>query len=79
MDTRKDVTLELGSTTETVSVTDTAPLLKTESGEMSHQVEIEDGGSASRAHHIGRDIVIGPTARWAKSGTPCRLPSCFPA
>src|SRR5579863_9424435 len=35
-DTRKDVTLELGSSTEVVSVADTAPLLKTESGELSH-------------------------------------------
>ena len=41
VDTRQDVTLELGSSTETVSVTESAPLLKTESGEMSHQVEIE--------------------------------------
>ncbi len=40
-DTRKDVTLELGATNETVSVTDTAPLLKTESGEMSHTVDID--------------------------------------
>ncbi|HEY6347432.1 MAG TPA: TonB-dependent receptor [Bryobacteraceae bacterium] len=37
-DTRKDVTLEVGSAAETVTVVDTAPLLKTESGEMSHQV-----------------------------------------
>ena len=40
-DTRKDVTLEIGSSTETISVADTAPLLKTESGEMSHLVDIE--------------------------------------
>jgi hypothetical protein len=40
-DTRKDVTLELGSSTETISVLDTAPLLKTESGEMSHTVDID--------------------------------------
>jgi hypothetical protein len=40
-DTRKDVTLELGSATETISVEATAPLLKTESGEMSHTVDID--------------------------------------
>lgn len=40
-DTRKDVTLEVGATNETISVTDTAPLLKTESGEMSHTVDID--------------------------------------
>jgi hypothetical protein len=33
-----DVALELGSTSESVTVTDTAPLLKTESGELSHNV-----------------------------------------
>ena len=43
-DTRKDVTLEVGSNTEQVTVTDTAPLLKTESGEMSHVVEDERCG-----------------------------------
>ena len=37
-DTRKDITLQLGAATETVTVEDTAPLLKTESGEMSHLV-----------------------------------------
>ena len=58
-DTRKDVILEVGSATETVTVADTAPLLKTESGEMSHQVttaELDElpvltttGGSTSAA------------------------------
>src|SRR5579864_1733866 len=41
-DTRKDVTLEIGSNAEQVTVEATAPLLKTESGEMSHIVEIKD-------------------------------------
>src|SRR5580693_7061183 len=41
-DTRRDVTLELGSSTEQVTITDTAPLLKTESGEMSHVVDAKD-------------------------------------
>jgi hypothetical protein len=41
-DTRKDVALEIGAATEVVSVTDTAPLLKTESGELSHTVEIAE-------------------------------------
>ncbi|MBV9506750.1 MAG: carboxypeptidase regulatory-like domain-containing protein, partial [Acidobacteriia bacterium] len=42
VDTRKDVKLELGSANEVVTVADTAPLLKSESGELSHQVEIND-------------------------------------
>ncbi|HLI84052.1 MAG TPA: TonB-dependent receptor [Bryobacteraceae bacterium] len=41
-DTRKDITLEVGTANEVVTVADTAPLLKTESGEMSHQVTTAD-------------------------------------
>jgi len=36
---RVDATLEVGQTTETITVNEEAPLLKTESGEVSHQVE----------------------------------------
>ena len=38
---RIDIQLEVGSSAETVTVTDAAPLLKTESGEMSHVVSIQ--------------------------------------
>src|SRR5579883_3509412 len=41
-DTRRDVTLEVGQASDVVTVADTAPLLKTESGEMSHLVEVKD-------------------------------------
>ncbi|HEY7334314.1 MAG TPA: TonB-dependent receptor [Bryobacteraceae bacterium] len=40
-DTRKDVVLQVGQATDVVTVNDTAPLLKTESGEMSHLVELK--------------------------------------
>jgi Carboxypeptidase regulatory-like domain len=40
-DTRLDVALEVGAVTETVTVTETTPLLKTESGEMSHVITNE--------------------------------------
>jgi hypothetical protein len=40
--TRIDVTLQVGQATDVVTVNDTAPLLKTESGEMSHLVTIND-------------------------------------
>jgi hypothetical protein len=37
--TRRDVQLEVGQATETITVTDTAPLLKTEGGDVSYRVE----------------------------------------
>jgi hypothetical protein len=40
--TRADVTLEVGATSETVTVNAEAPLLKTESGELSHQVDYKE-------------------------------------
>src|SRR5579863_8934056 len=38
---RIDVALEVGATSESVTVTEDAPLLKTESGELSHTVSIQ--------------------------------------
>lgn len=38
---RIDVTLEVGSAAESVTVTDTAPLLHTESGELSHNIKTD--------------------------------------
>jgi hypothetical protein len=40
-DTRKDVNLEVGQATDVVTVTESAPLLKTESGEMSHLITVD--------------------------------------
>ncbi len=42
VDTRADVNLQVGNATEVVEVTEAAPLLKTESGELSHTVTISD-------------------------------------
>ncbi len=39
---RADAALEVGAATETITVNEEAPLLKTESGEVSHQVEYTD-------------------------------------
>ncbi len=41
-DTRVDVRLELGATTDTITITDEAPLLKTESGEISHTITTDE-------------------------------------
>jgi len=44
-DVRQDVKLEVGAVSDTVTVSDQAPLLKTESGEVSHNVTIEDANN----------------------------------
>src|SRR5258707_2316101 len=41
-DTRRDVKLEVGAASDVVTVSDSAPMLKTESGEMSHLVAIKE-------------------------------------
>jgi hypothetical protein len=41
-DTRQDIKLELGATTETITIVDEAPLLKTETGEISHEISTDD-------------------------------------
>ncbi|MCU1339904.1 MAG: TonB-dependent receptor plug [Bryobacterales bacterium] len=38
---RIDVTLEVGATTDSVTITEAAPLLRTESGELSHNVSVK--------------------------------------
>ena len=40
--TRQDVRLELGALTDTITITDEAPLLKTEDGEISHDISTDD-------------------------------------
>jgi hypothetical protein len=41
-DSRQDVTLEVGAVNDTITVTDVAPLMKTESGEISHTLTTSD-------------------------------------
>jgi len=41
-DSRLDVTLEVGAVTDTITVNEEAPLLKTESGEMAHSLSTKD-------------------------------------
>ena len=43
--TRQDVKLEVGAVTDTVTVTEATPLLKTESGEVSHNVTIDEANN----------------------------------
>ena len=43
--TRRDVKLEVGAASDVITVQDTAPLLKTESGEVSHRVTTEDANN----------------------------------
>jgi hypothetical protein len=57
VDTRRDVKLEVGGATEVVTVADTAPLLKSESGELSHQVDINDADQLPVLTISGGNIV----------------------
>ena len=70
-DTRQDVQLEVGAATESVTVTEEAPLLKTESGEVSHQVTSDDannlpvltlGGNSASAFASGFGNIRDPLA-----------------
>ena len=40
--TRQDIKLDLGALTDTITITDEAPLLKTETGEISHEIATDD-------------------------------------
>ena len=44
--------LQVGAAAESVTVTAEAPLLKTESGELSHTVQMSSAGSYEVSHHI---------------------------
>jgi hypothetical protein len=61
-DTRKDVKLEIGTANDTVTVVDTAPLLKTESGEVSHLVTLEDMDNLPVLTIAGGGVVGGAVA-----------------
>ena len=59
-DTRKDITLQLGAASEVVTVEDTAPLLKTESGEMSHLVTMNEADTLPVLTISGGSVVASP-------------------
>ena len=63
---RVDLTLEVGTATESVTVNTEAPLLKTESGELSHQITYERADSLPL-------LTIGGNGGWAMCAIPCRL------
>ena len=67
--TRQDATLEVGAVSDTVTVTGEAPLLKTESGEVSHQVDY------AQADELPLFTLNGEAAAKASatSGTRCRF------
>jgi hypothetical protein len=46
---RADITLEVGATSESITVTDSAPLLKTESGQMSSNARRAQGKGGAKA------------------------------
>ncbi len=76
-DTRADVRLELGATTDTITITDEAPLLKTESGEISHTITADEvsqlpvlttnggGGAFGNIRDPLQEIVLLPGTAYA--------------
>ena len=48
---RVDAVLQVGASTDTVTVSAEAPLLKTESGEISHQVDYDRCRPIASLHH----------------------------
>ena len=76
-DTRKDINLEVGAATETVTVEDTAPLLKTESGEMSHQVTITDADQLP-VLTISGGSVVGTTNGMGQIRNPMQVSELLP-
>jgi len=60
-DVRQDVALEVGANTETVTVNAEAPLLKTESGEVSHNVTTSDADNLPV-------LFLSPSTAFASSG-----------
>jgi hypothetical protein len=75
-DTRLDVTLEVGATSETITVTEATPLLKTESGEMSHvvttaqvnQLPVISIGAGQGLRDPLQQIVLLPGAQYTMGG-----------
>jgi Carboxypeptidase regulatory-like domain/TonB dependent receptor len=77
-DTRKDVKLEVGAATETVTVTETAPLLKTESGEVSHLVSIADVDDLPVLTITGGGVVGGAVAGMGEIRNPMQSMELLP-
>ncbi len=76
-DTRQDIKLELGALTDTITVTDEAPLLKTETGEISHTIATDDVNQLPAAHN-GWRRPFWEGAPSAISEIPCRKWYYFP-
>src|SRR5262249_9706212 len=77
VDTRKDITLEVGQNTETVTVLDTAPLLKTESGEVSHRVTTDDADQLP-VLTISGGSVVGAACGMGQIRNPLQVATLLP-
>ncbi len=77
-DTRKDVTLQIGTATDTVTVVDTAPLLKTESAEISHLVEVKDLDDLPVLTISGGGVVGGAVAGMGNIRNPLQSVELLP-
>ncbi|MBZ5579686.1 MAG: TonB-dependent receptor [Acidobacteriia bacterium] len=76
-DTRKDITLQLGAANEVITVEDTAPLLKTESGEVSHRVTMNDADQLP-VLTISGGSVVGAAGGMGQIRNPLQVATLLP-
>ena len=66
---RVDVRLEVGTTSESITVTEAAPLLKTEGGEVSHNVATQTLNNLPSLMLTGAAAALEAPTAWEISGT----------
>ena len=77
-DTRKDVSLEVGQATDVVTVTEAAPLLKTESGEMSHTISAIEASELPVLTISGGGVVGGAVGGMGNIRNPLQTMQLLP-
>ncbi len=77
-DTRRDIKLEIGTANDTVTVVESEPLLKTESGEISHSVDAKDLQDLPVLTITGGGVVGGAVAGMGNIRNPLQSVELLP-